>query len=83
MTLATFAARDDPCVAGTAGQPYLIAGQPALIFVDTPCGPFGSTVIYTAYGQLSYRVEIASRDAYKWVSADIAPILDTVEFLPR
>jgi len=87
-SLAAFAAQDDACVAKsrgdpTQGEPLEISGQAALLFRDTPCGPNGSTVIYTTHGALGYRLAIPFVAPYEYVKGWVAPILDTFQLLDQ
>ena len=81
---ATFARQDDACVTKsrgdpTPGEPLEISGQPALLFRDTPCGPNGSTVIYTTHGALGYRMAIPYVAPYELVKGWVTPILATFQ----
>ncbi len=85
-SLAAFATQDDACVAKsrgdpTQGEPLEISGQPALLFRDTPCGPNGSTVIYTMHGALGYRLALPFVAPYDLVKGWVTPVLDTIHWL--
>ncbi|MDX1417363.1 MAG: hypothetical protein R3293_24375, partial [Candidatus Promineifilaceae bacterium] len=60
-------------------EPITIGGQEALIFRDTPCGPFGSTLIYTVAGEMIFLITIESSASFGMIEEEIRPILDTFE----
>ena len=72
-----FAAQDDACVTRSPDEPWNLSGQRALLFKDTVCGPYGSTVIYMTYAGLGYRIEITSDTSYDTVKEQVATILGT------
>ena len=71
----TFAAQDDPCAAQSLPvEPVKISGQAALMFKDTLCGPFGTTVIYTVRGTLGSRQQRRVRaDCRRSAGGPVAP----------
>ncbi|MBC7814381.1 MAG: hypothetical protein H7175_24710 [Burkholderiales bacterium] len=80
VSLQAIASADDPCVSDTTeGQDFEVAGQPALIFADTPCGPFGATAIYTLIGDTLYRFTVETTTNYASVQSRIEEILASFE----
>jgi hypothetical protein len=81
-SLAQFVDQNNQCVEISAeqGQPFTLGGQEALIFVDTNCGPVGSTEIYTLHNDFGYRVWVQSSAKYEQIKEYIEPILLTFKF---
>ena len=62
-------------------EPFRLNNQQAYIFKDTPCGPFGSTVIYALNHNLVYLIRIETSKSYRDVEFQVKPILDTFRFI--
>lgn len=62
------------------GKPYLLGNKEALIFEDTPCGPYGMTSIYSLNKSIGYTIDIESHAGYSQIKKYIEPILSTFEF---
>jgi hypothetical protein len=77
--------QDDSCVASITQEPLLLSGwsPDALIYRNTPCGPFGSTVIF-AHDQYSgytyFRVTVESHVSYDIIAPEVEAILRTFRF---
>ena len=77
-----FAASDDTCaVSDLPVESFTLGGENALLFKDTPCGPFGSSIIYATHAQMGYRILIESGGAFQAVKPEVSNILDTFKFL--
>lgn len=71
------------CSAGPAtdGQPFDVAGHAALIFPDTPCGPFATTTyIFTLFAQRGYRMTVETMATYADVQEAVEAIVATLQF---
>jgi hypothetical protein len=78
LSTEAFAQQDDSCVASSSQKAEIILdGKPAIQYIDTPCGPYGSTVIYLAHGALGYRFTIEAGTDYRSIEGLVQPILDT------
>ena len=69
-------------ITGTAGQPFDIGGQAALLFPEAPCGPFTTTYIFTVFELRGYRISIETRSTYADVQATVEPIVASMQFQP-
>jgi hypothetical protein len=83
--LESFVTEGTECGEVTAGggRAAVLGGQEALLFPDTNCGPYGSTLIYALYEGTGYEVTIAGDAAYDVLAREIDPILATWRFAPR
>ncbi|MDA1317275.1 MAG: hypothetical protein O3B87_04600 [bacterium] len=62
-------------------EPYILAGAKGFIVKDSPCGQYGSTVIYVLHEQTLYFLKIESGTNYKQILSEIDQILSTFEFV--
>ena len=62
------------------GSPYTINGKGGFIFVDTPLGPYGSTIIYITANNKSYTFTIESQTSYAQYKQYLDQILSTFKF---
>lgn len=62
------------------GNPYTINGKSGYIFVDTPLGPYGSTIIYITVNNKSYTFTIESQTSYTQYKQYLDQILSTFKF---
>ena len=61
---------------------YSINGKSGFIFVDTPLGPYGSTIIYVITNNKSYTFTIESNASYAQYKQYLDQILSTFKFTP-
>jgi hypothetical protein len=62
------------------GRAYDFANVNALIFENTPCGPFGSTIIYFEGNELNYKIELVTQAESADVMHNAEQILSTFRF---
>lgn len=62
------------------GAPYTIDGNAGLIFENTPCGPFGITVIDTVKNGRAYGIGIEGTVDYKYLKPEYEKVLSTFKF---
>jgi len=74
--------RECPVSTATTGQPVDLAGYAALLFPDTPCGPFGATYLFAVVDLRGYRITVESMATYAEVQAAVETLLATLEFQP-
>lgn len=84
ISLMDKASADDSCV---TNQPWLsfsaLGWSEAIMFIDTPCGPYGSTVFYALMpldSEWMYRITIESHHPYSEIQSNVEGILKTVLF---
>ena len=78
LSTQAFAQQDDICVTRSDQQAEIsLDRKPAVQYTDTLCGPYGSTVVYLAYGSFGYRFTVESGTNYRSIEEWIQPILDT------
>jgi hypothetical protein len=65
------------------GRAAVLGGQDALLFPDTNCGPYGSTLLYTIFEGTGYEVTIVGDAGYDVLARQIDPVLATWRFGSR
>ncbi|MEZ4662758.1 MAG: hypothetical protein R2911_34855 [Caldilineaceae bacterium] len=83
-TLRSFIDANSECPDATAigGQPFQIDGHAALIYPNAPCGPFGSTYLFTLVDSRGYRFTVETMSSYDDVRGAVEAVLDTLHFAP-
>jgi hypothetical protein len=77
--------QDESCAAAVTPEPLILPSwsPDALIYKNTPCGPFGSTLIF-AHDQYSgytyFRVTVESHVSYDIIAPEVEAILRTFRF---
>jgi len=82
LSLAEFVDANSWCIniSSDNAKPFVFSGRAAFIFEDTPCGPYGSTVIYAVNDELAYEIRITSKASYQNIKNTIDQILSTFTF---
>lgn len=65
----------------SAAQTVLIENQPALLFPDQPCGPYGSSFILLSRGIDGYVITIESHQPYHGPSEPVMQMLSKFQYL--
>ena len=60
---------------------FILNGQQASIFENTPCGPYGMTAIYVLHNGVGYIIEIETQASYSAISKFTDQILSTFQFI--
>lgn len=58
-------------------QPILIDSVPGLLFPDTRCAPYGSSILYLVRESMAYRITVETHAAFQEVSASVMDLLST------
>jgi hypothetical protein len=81
-TLHEFVLDDDGCILDpTLGEEITVASEPAVLFPDTPCGPYGSSILYLARQSIAYRITVETPAPYQEVSASVMALLSTIQWI--
>ena len=81
-SLEALASQDDCKLDPSQGQELVIASERALLFPDTPCGPFGMSIVLLMHGGDAYRITVESHSSYPEVSAWVLELLSTILWGP-
>ena len=72
----------DGCVQDpNSGQATQIDSVPGLLFLDTPCGPYGSSLLYVVRQSMGYRFTVESHSAYPEIAGSVADLLATIQWI--
>jgi len=58
----------------------LIAGDRALLFPDTVCGVYGSSLMFLLHGNQGYEITIASHEQYQDIAESVMRVLSTFQW---
>lgn len=67
-------------IQSSKAKAFILNGQQASIFENTPCGPYGMTVIYALNNGVGYIIEIETQASYSDISKFTEQILSTFKF---
>ena len=81
-SLHDFVLSDDSCPQDPAlGQEVLVAGETAWLFPDTPCGPYGSSLLYLVRQSIGYRITVETHATFQEISFPVLELLSTIAWL--
>lgn len=66
-----------------SGQEVLIASETGLLFPDTPCGPYGSSLLFLVHEGIGYRISIESFEPYPALGDSVMSLLSTFQWISR
>lgn len=83
ISLESFVANNDWCsyLSEAKSDTLTIDSKRAFMFKDTPCGPYGSTVVYVINNEIVYLIKIESSRRFAETEKVVNSILSSIEFL--
>jgi hypothetical protein len=63
------------------GQELTVAGEPALLYPETPCGPYGSSLIFLLHSEDGYLITIQTHAPFDDIADSVTSILATIEWV--
>ena len=74
--------RQAPCIPDPAsGQDLTVANEPALLYPETPCGPYGSSLIFFLHSEDGYLITIETHAPFDEIAESVNSILATIEWV--
>jgi len=72
---------DTSCIADPAlAQQLTIASETALLYPQTTCGPYGSSLIFLLHGDDGYLISIESHTRYQDIAGSVISVLSTLQW---
>jgi len=79
IRLADFVNSNQECMNISPGMPTTVGNLAAMIFIDTPCGMYGTTYLYALAGNIGFRFAVESPESYADIQADVQSIMDSFQ----